>query len=111
SRRRHTRSKRDWSSDVCSSDLGSSNVWLNNRNFNSRTRQSFNQRNLRQQSDAKSSGNEPFYRIDIFTFKRYAWLKTKLPASLHDKISHHIAFWIQNKRLHAQLVQPQRLLL
>src|SRR5699024_11817481 len=24
SRRRHTRSKRDWSSDVCSSDLGSS---------------------------------------------------------------------------------------
>src|SRR5699024_11529502 len=26
SRRRHTRSKRDWSSDVCSSDLSSSNV-------------------------------------------------------------------------------------
>src|SRR5699024_11888924 len=26
SRRRHTRSKRDWSSDVCSSDLGSQ--WL-----------------------------------------------------------------------------------
>src|SRR5699024_12043489 len=25
SRRRHTRSKRDWSSDVCSSDLSSSN--------------------------------------------------------------------------------------
>src|SRR5699024_11489403 len=28
SRRRHTRSKRDWSSDVCSSDLGISHVVL-----------------------------------------------------------------------------------
>src|SRR5699024_11734270 len=28
SRRRHTRSKRDWSSDVCSSDLLSKNVLL-----------------------------------------------------------------------------------
>src|SRR5699024_11675426 len=27
SRRRHTISKRDWSSDVCSSDLGGSNTW------------------------------------------------------------------------------------
>src|SRR5699024_11233690 len=27
SRRRHTRSKRDWSSDVCSSDLRSAHVW------------------------------------------------------------------------------------
>src|SRR5699024_11847341 len=26
SRRRHTRSKRDWSSDVCSSDLGCNNI-------------------------------------------------------------------------------------
>src|SRR5699024_11604289 len=26
SRRRHTRSKRDWSSDVCSSDLGAKNM-------------------------------------------------------------------------------------
>src|SRR5699024_11785069 len=26
SRRRHTRSKRDWSSDVCSSDLGKQNI-------------------------------------------------------------------------------------
>src|SRR5699024_11317344 len=26
SRRRHTRSKRDWSSDVCSSDLGEQNM-------------------------------------------------------------------------------------
>src|SRR5699024_11316757 len=26
SRRRHTRSKRDWSSDVCSSDLGLKNI-------------------------------------------------------------------------------------
>src|SRR5699024_12118724 len=25
--RRHTRSKRDWSSDVCSSDLGIATVW------------------------------------------------------------------------------------
>src|SRR5699024_11802384 len=30
SRRRHTRSKRDWSSDVCSSDLGLSQRWLAN---------------------------------------------------------------------------------
>src|SRR5699024_11262992 len=29
SRRRHTRSKRDWSSDVCSSDLKSTDVWVN----------------------------------------------------------------------------------
>src|SRR5699024_11663881 len=28
SRRRHTRSKRDWSSDVCSSDLGWSAGWM-----------------------------------------------------------------------------------
>src|SRR5438067_13215624 len=28
SRRRHTRSKRDWSSDVCSSDLVISKAWL-----------------------------------------------------------------------------------
>src|SRR5207249_7030106 len=27
SRRRHTRSKRDWSSDVCSSDLGFLRLW------------------------------------------------------------------------------------
>src|SRR5699024_8661010 len=27
-RRRHTRSKRDWSSDVCSSDLGGSIAWV-----------------------------------------------------------------------------------
>src|SRR5699024_11282462 len=27
SRRRHTRSKRDWSSDVCSSDLNRVNIW------------------------------------------------------------------------------------
>src|SRR5207249_6983078 len=30
SRRRHTRSKRDWSSDVCSSDLGSRNLGATN---------------------------------------------------------------------------------
>src|SRR5699024_11513081 len=29
SRRRHTRSKRDWSSDVCSSDLGGSGASIN----------------------------------------------------------------------------------
>src|SRR5699024_9820704 len=28
SRRRHTRSKRDWSSDVCSSDLSGTNDWI-----------------------------------------------------------------------------------
>src|SRR5699024_11482548 len=28
SRRRHTRSKRDWSSDVCSSDLSVSYCWI-----------------------------------------------------------------------------------
>src|SRR5699024_11399022 len=28
SRRRHTRSKRDWSSDVCSSDLSSIAAWI-----------------------------------------------------------------------------------
>src|SRR5437868_10723929 len=28
SRRRHTRSKRDWSSDVCSSDLSNRNRWF-----------------------------------------------------------------------------------
>src|SRR5699024_11547350 len=28
SRRRHTRSKRDWSSDVCSSDLGKTEIYL-----------------------------------------------------------------------------------
>src|SRR5699024_11561354 len=28
-RRRHTRSKRDWSSDVCSSDLAVVGLWLN----------------------------------------------------------------------------------
>src|SRR5699024_11435443 len=28
SRRRHTRSKRDWSSDVCSSDLISFSMWI-----------------------------------------------------------------------------------
>src|SRR5699024_11977724 len=27
-RRRHTRSKRDWSSDVCSSDLGYDDAWI-----------------------------------------------------------------------------------
>src|SRR5699024_11347394 len=31
SRRRHTRSKRDWSSDVCSSDLGASVTLLTER--------------------------------------------------------------------------------
>src|SRR5207249_8780064 len=29
SRRRHTRSKRDWSSDVCSSDLAAYRLWPN----------------------------------------------------------------------------------
>src|SRR5699024_11356973 len=29
SRRRHTRSKRDWSSDVCSSDLNEWTPWIN----------------------------------------------------------------------------------
>src|SRR3989440_7165029 len=34
SRRRHTRSDRDWSSDVCSSDLGAlTNVLIDNNNF------------------------------------------------------------------------------
>src|SRR5699024_12203937 len=32
SRRRHTRSKRDWSSDVCSSDLCPSWGWMENGN-------------------------------------------------------------------------------
>src|SRR5699024_11492478 len=31
SRRRHTRSKRDWSSDVCSSDLPASDSWCTGR--------------------------------------------------------------------------------
>src|SRR5699024_11446583 len=31
SRRRHTRSKRDWSSDVCSSDLAGEKIWDVNR--------------------------------------------------------------------------------
>src|SRR6266496_4005168 len=31
SRRRHTRSLRDWSSDVCSSDLGGYEDWLRQR--------------------------------------------------------------------------------
>src|SRR5699024_169159 len=36
SRRRHTRSKRDWSSDVCSSDLACDDSWLKSikRQFN-----------------------------------------------------------------------------
>src|SRR5699024_11815203 len=37
SRRRHTRSKRDWSSDVCSSDLGSQDhfdLWVESWQFN-----------------------------------------------------------------------------
>src|SRR5437868_14881760 len=35
SRRRHTRSKRDWSSDVCSSDLKlQANTWARNRSPN-----------------------------------------------------------------------------
>src|SRR5699024_12154554 len=33
-RRRHTRSKRDWSSDVCSSDLGSITVKVTNTDEN-----------------------------------------------------------------------------
>src|SRR5699024_11717854 len=33
SRRRHTRSKRDWSSDVCSSDLNANGIRLRTRVF------------------------------------------------------------------------------
>src|SRR5699024_11863524 len=33
SRRRHTRSKRDWSSDVCSSDLDQAGLWTDGRYF------------------------------------------------------------------------------
>src|SRR5699024_1726239 len=36
--RRHTRSKRDWSSDVCSSDLKSSSIYIaNSSSFNACT--------------------------------------------------------------------------
>src|SRR5690349_22886931 len=33
SRRRHTRSLRDWSSDVCSSDLSTMKYWISKRTF------------------------------------------------------------------------------
>src|SRR5207249_6310335 len=51
SRRRHTRSKRDWSSDVCSSDLLSLTVLIacqsrqaSNENTRQLTREDFNRR-------------------------------------------------------------------
>src|SRR5699024_11841622 len=53
-RRRHTRSKRDWSSDVCSCDLRKrTNTLLNDRMFN---------RN-------KVNNNKRFYKEGEFTLK------------------------------------------
>src|SRR5699024_12230023 len=57
SRRRHTRSKRDWSSDVCSSDLGTDNT---ESTYNDLIQNGFEQiKNLQEQNEylkAQQSG-------------------------------------------------------